>query len=253
MRRKLLIVDASGVLYRAATRSVSKPDKTFNQHANEILEWVIGIVKPTHIVCVFDKGGSQYRENIYPRYKAQRARRNRIGKRAKVKDVAHAHAGEWKNRLTELGIQWVEHEGVEADDVIAYYAQKFKKGDVVIATDDHDLNQLVCSRIRVFAIRTCSFLTPYRVKQDTGLYPWELRGFWALTGDKGDSIPGVGASIEGKSTLAFYRDSGCNFEQALQRLGEKKRRKAKRNYDLVSLHPEIVPDTGYGWADFSVA
>lgn len=248
---KLLIVDASGLLYRAATRSISRPDKSFTQHANDLLEWVLGKVKPTHIVCVFDKGGSHYRETIFPQYKAQRARRNLKGKRAKVKEVARAESGAWKEKLTDLNIRWVEHEGIEADDVIAYYAQNFIGGQVVIATDDHDLMQLVCPRIRVFTIRNCSFITPHKVKTATGFHPWELRGLWALTGDKGDGIPGF-MTIGGVTAETMYRRSGQNFKKVLQHLSEKGREKAKRNYDLVSLHPELVPDQGYTWDDFSL-
>ena len=91
---------------------------------------------PTHLAVIFDASRENYRNAIYPKYKANRppAPEELVPQFPLIRDAVQA-----------FNIACIELEGFEADDLIATYA-KFavaKGGDVTIVSSDKDLMQLV--------------------------------------------------------------------------------------------------------------
>ena len=84
-------------------------------------------------------------------------------------------------------------EGVEADDVLGTLAvQAVAVGwDVVIATGDKDLAQLVSDRIHLINTMTKTVLDREGVFEKYGVYPECVIDYLALMGDKVDNVPGI--------------------------------------------------------------
>src|SRR3989337_1284810 len=91
---------------------------------------------PTHIAVVFDAGRESFRNEIYDKYKANRPPppEELVPQFPLIRDAVRA-----------FNVASIEHEGFEADDLIATYAKDVVKagGDVTIISSDKDLMQLV--------------------------------------------------------------------------------------------------------------
>jgi DNA polymerase-1 len=120
------------------------------------------------------------RYDYYPEYKA-----NRIG--SKPQDAIDSLDGV-KDQLTTLGLEVVECEGYEADDLMATLAKQAWPEDVQLITRDKDMYQLISescwlvTRDGIIGIDECF--------QKFGVKPHQIRDFLALTGDVADNIPG---------------------------------------------------------------
>ena len=122
------------------------------------LAYAIREVNPTRVIIVYDgAGGSQRRRKIHPNYKSNR----KPGKRITRWD-AFKNASEEKeamkiqfSRLLEyldfLPINVISIDRIEADDTIAYIANKLLKEEVTIMSSDQDFLQLVDDRITVWS------------------------------------------------------------------------------------------------------
>src|SRR5690606_7421344 len=91
---------------------------------------------PTHIAVIFDASRLNYRNDIYPDYKANRPPppEELIPQFPLIRAAVKA-----------FNIASIEQEGYEADDLIATYAKAALNagGDVTIVSSDKDLMQLV--------------------------------------------------------------------------------------------------------------
>ncbi len=94
-----------------------------------------------------------------------------------------------------LGISHLMVEGEEADDVIASYALAVQQNgpDVVIATNDKDIMQMVNSRTLIYQPGSEGFalLDGAGVEEKWGVPPHLVGAVLTLTGDSVDNIPGV--------------------------------------------------------------
>ena len=83
----------------------------------------------SHIAVVFDAGRNTFRNQIYAEYKAHRPDPppELVPQFSLIRDATDA-----------FGVARVEHEGYEADDLIAAYAKAFecKAGDAMVRADD---------------------------------------------------------------------------------------------------------------------
>lgn len=150
--------------------------------------------KPTHFVVCWDGGRSQHRERIYPEYKSARKKKNLSP------EVPHAPAfaliGEF---LMLCGIEQWFRPGVEADDLIAaghrVTRQTYPESLITIMSSDKDLLQLLddyTQQLRFSSYGTeTDMWTRQRVIKDLGYTPEQVPLMMALTGDRGDGIPGA--------------------------------------------------------------
>ena len=141
MKKILLLVDGSNYLYRAFYALPS-----MRNTANEPTGAIYGVVNmlrrllinyPTvYLACIFDAKGKNFRDDIYPAYKANRPPMPAdLAKQiAPIKDILRA--GGWPVLTVE---------GVESDDVIGTLSVQAISYDmqVAIATSDKDMAQLV--------------------------------------------------------------------------------------------------------------
>ena len=144
--------------------------------------------KPDYLAVAFDTGKT-FRDDLYPDYKATRA---------KMPDDLRPQMERIRQLVDAFNIPRLEMEGFEADDVLGSAAQwGAKQGlGVKIITGDRDLLQLVNDRVIVnLPGRSLSeakdYMTAEDVADNIGVHPEQVVDYKALVGDKSDNIPGV--------------------------------------------------------------
>ncbi len=143
--------------------------------------------KPEYLAVAFDTGKT-FRNEIFPDYKATRA---------KMPDDLRPQIERIRQLVDAFHLPRLELEGVEADDIlgtIAYQAVREGFG-VKIITGDRDLLQLVNDRIVVSLsgtkISEAKNYSAADVKAHLGVNPDQVVDYKALVGDPSDNIPGV--------------------------------------------------------------
>jgi DNA polymerase-1 len=140
--------------------------------------------RPTHLTCVFDAPGSNFRNQIYSAYKAHRPPMppELAGQIAMVHTV-----------LAAFGLTELEVPGYEADDVIAALAQAGAAAgmEVVICSSDKDLLQLCTGDVSILDTMKNRRLGPEAVREKFGVGPEQVGDVLALMGDSIDNVPGV--------------------------------------------------------------
>ena len=143
-------------------------------------------------VCVcFDAPGTTWRHEIYPAYKGTR---NPKDPRLVVQLADAQEHAEFE------GLLYPQHEGYEADDLIAMrVAERISAGDrVVIVSRDKDCRQLLIDervsmlpRVRQWKGEWFfEFFTAKDLTRECGLHPVQWADYRALTGDPSDNWPG---------------------------------------------------------------
>jgi DNA polymerase-1 len=155
--------------------------------------------KPDYLAVAFDTGKT-FRDEIYPGYKATRA---------KMPDDLRMQIERIRQMVDAFNIPRLEMEGFEADDVLgsaARWAAAQGLG-VKIITGDRDLLQLVNKRTIVYlAGDDQNYITDDDVFRKLHVRPEQVVDYKAIVGDKSDNIPGVPGVGEktAESLLAKY-------------------------------------------------
>jgi len=188
-RQRLFLIDGSSYIYRAyyAIRHLSN---SRGLACNAVLGFTKMLLKvmrehqPDQLVVVFDAKGSTFRKDIYPEYKANRA---------KMPEDLVPQIPYIKQIVSALNIASIEQQGFEADDIIATLArQKAAHGcDVVIVTGDKDLMQVVSERVQLLDTMKDKISGLDEVKKRFGGTPDKVIEVQALAGDSSDNVPGV--------------------------------------------------------------
>jgi DNA polymerase-1 len=125
--KKLFLLDAYALIYRGYYAFIRNPrinSKGMNTSAiygfvNTLLD-ILRRENPELLAVVFDKGGSQMREQMFEAYKANRL------EQPEAIEIAIPYI---KKILEALHIPVLEKEGWEADDLIGTLAKKRRKKD----------------------------------------------------------------------------------------------------------------------------
>lgn len=194
--KKLLLIDANSIIHRAfhAIPSFTTPDGRPSGAIYGIASILLKLWRedrPDFAAALFDRPEPTFREEKYHEYKAQRPE----APDELVAQILEAHA-----LFTAFGIKTFELPGYEADDLIATFAEKFRRNGegvtVVILTGDRDTFQLVeDGRVLVQTFnKGVSDTTIYdeaAVAEKFGVTPAQMVDYKALVGDTSDNIKGV--------------------------------------------------------------
>jgi DNA polymerase-1 len=210
-RRRLLLVDAMNLIFRAYYALISRPLRTTDgRNTSAIFGFGRMILKaineyqPTHVAVALEGGGPSFREEIFPDYKATRKvpPDDLVSQIEPVKELA---------RL--LGLAVIEKESMEADDVVATLARG-GAGDfdeVLILSSDKDLMALVGGAVKMLAPRTgvsdVEEMDAAAVEAKMGVPPAAVPDLLALEGDSVDNVPGV-AGVGEKTARALLEKFG---------------------------------------------
>jgi DNA polymerase I len=255
--RRLILVDAMAVIYRgffAIKHLSNRQGRPTNAVFGfiKMLRQLSSIWKPTHWAVVFDGGLPKERTEVLPEYKAQRP---------PMPDDMRGQLPLCEEYLSHAGIHQVRLEGQEADDVMATIASAAESvsDEVLIASTDKDLFQIVNQRIRMIPVAGDSAVSigPAEVVAKTGVEPAQIVDWIALMGDTVDNIPGV-PGVGGKTAAMLLGQHGTaeGALAACDSIAREKLRKAlstnqemvKRNLGLVRLRRDISMDVN--WDDF---
>jgi DNA polymerase-1 len=189
MSSPLLLIDANSFFYRAfhAVPMLTAPDGSPVNAVHGVLSMVATLIhdyQPSGVAMIFDAKGKNFRHDLFPDYKAHRS---------PMPDELRAQIEPLHHLVQLMGLPLLVIPGVEADDVIATLAtQASAQGqEVVIATGDKDLCQLVNDRVRIIDTMKNKLLTPTAVTDKFGVPPESIVDWLTLVGDKSDNIPGV--------------------------------------------------------------
>jgi 5'-3' exonuclease len=165
-------------------------------------------------VIVLGDGGSTYRENVYPEYKA-----NRKEMRAKQTEQ---EAQDFKEFLEEFNKAFqmmsesfytFRFRGVEADDIAAYIVKNYidRYNHIWLISSDKDWDLLITNKSSRFS---------YVTRKEIGLENWNTHYAYnqdehisikVLMGDSGDNVPGVeGVGI--KRAESLVKDYGSAYD-----------------------------------------
>ena len=182
--------------------------------------YAIRMSDPTKVVIVFDGvGGSSARRNLFPAYKANRNTSRMTNYSIfSSKDEEQESINNQISRLIQylqcLPVTVISIDGLEADDIIGYLANKFQKHEatqkVTIMSADKDFLQLVSDKVHCYSPTKKKIYTPKDVLEEFGVSSNNFLNYKILMGDTSDNIPGING------------------------LGPKK---------LIKLFPELVSDT----------
>ena len=144
----------------------------------------------TIIVCA--DGGSSYRKEIYPEYKANRKERFADQTEQEAKEFEMFMA-EFSDTLTLIKQKYpVFHfRGVEADDIAAYITQSAEYDDCWLISSDKDWDLLISDKVSRFSTVTRKETTVHNWDEHYDFEVEDYITFKCLTGDKGDNVPGI--------------------------------------------------------------
>jgi DNA polymerase-1 len=195
-QKRLFLLDAYALIFRGYYAFIKNPrinSKGMDTSAimgfmNALMD-VIKREKPDHLAVAFDKGGSDYRYEMYKEYKAHRDETPEAIK------IAVPYIQEI---LKAMHIPIIEKAGFEADDLIGTLAKQAEKENyqVFMVTPDKDFAQLVSENIFMYK--------PARMGNDIEIWgipevlakfeidhPEQVIDFLGMMGDTADNIPGL--------------------------------------------------------------
>jgi DNA polymerase-1 len=254
MSKRLLLIDGHSMAYRAF---YALPAENFTiasgQHTNAIYGFATMLLslltseKPTHVAVAFDVSRKTFRSEIFPEYKANRA---------KTPDEFRSQMSYLHELVHAFGITQFEVEGYEADDVIATITKRAEKegAEVFICTGDRDSFQLVNDKTTVLypkrGVSDLARMTPDTVQEKYGMSPAQYPDFAALRGDPSDnlpSIPGVGEKTAAKWVVEYgsLQELLSNVDKVGGKVGQALRDSIDnviRNRELTQLVTEVPLD-----------
>lgn len=209
-RGNLLIVDGLNIAFRWKHQGVT-------DYKYDYVRTVESLAKSynagTIIICA--DGGSSYRKEIYPEYKANRKEKYAEQTEQEAKEFEMFMA-EFSNTLTLLKEKYpvFQFKGVEADDIAAYISMnltKFGFDECWMISSDRDWDLLINEKVSRF-----STVTRKEVTLDTWdeHYDFEVEDyitFKCLTGDKGDNVPGI-PGVGPKRAVQLMEQYGSVFD-----------------------------------------
>jgi DNA polymerase-1 len=200
----LLLIDASSYIHRAfhALPRVTRRADGMQTGALAglcysllkllVLNWTSINRLPSHAAMVMDTRGKNFRHEIFPDYKAQR----------KPYEADLEAQLPWIAPIAEaFDLPSIGMSGYEADDIIATLVRmaEAEKLDVVIASSDKDLSQLVSTRTIMYdAMKDKGrednegcLIGVEEVKAKYDVFPWQMVDLQAIVGDTVDNVPGL--------------------------------------------------------------
>lgn len=196
LEKRLFLLDAYALIFRGYYAFIKNPrinSKGMDTSAvmgfmNSLLD-VINREKPEYLAVAFDNGGSEFRNEIFPQYKANRD---------ETPEAIRIAVPYIKEILKAMHIPVVEVKGIEADDLIGTLSKQAEKEGfkVFMVTPDKDFAQLVSDNIFIYRpARMGNGIEIWGVKQVKQKFeverPEQVIDFLGMMGDAIDNIPGL--------------------------------------------------------------
>ncbi|MGR3951798.1 MAG: DNA polymerase I [Chlamydia sp.] len=254
----LLIIDASGLLYRSfyGVRSLLSPQ---GEPTGALYGFIRSLTKalvdlqPSAVATVFDgKNNKASRLSIYREYKAHR----KPTPPELIQQIDDA-----KRFCHTANLHYFDIEGVEADDTIASITRVIldenralsKALPIVILSADKDLMQLVQEGVYIMNPMKENLLIGEKEAIETwNILPSQIRDYLAIVGDSSDNIPGI-AGLGPKAALHLLKSWNTLPEiyDHIDEIGEKEKKKlidgralGEISRILITLNDRVAVPTG---------
>jgi DNA polymerase-1 len=238
--KRLVLIDGSGYVFRAffALPPMSRPDGTPVNAVFGFTSMLFRLMQDRpgdDLVVVFDAGRTTFRNDLYDKYKANRAEPppELVPQFALVREAARA-----------FGLPVAEVAGFEADDLMASYAKLAGAAaePVTIVSSDKDLMQLVGDGVEMWDPMKAKPIGRDEVVERFGVGPELVRDCLALAGDSSDNVPGVpGIGVKTAAALLLEHGSLEGLLANLDKIKQPKRREVlAQNVDNARLSYELV-------------
>ena len=239
---KLLLVDGHYYVYRSFF-AIQNLSNSRGEPTNAIfgftktLRLMIKHLQPDLGAVFWDEGLPQRRVELQPGYKETR----------KEMPSPMVPQLDYIQKLTPLlGFKNISLPNTEADDLMGCYAiAAAKRGvEVVLATNDKDLYQLVSPTVKVYTTAKADLASPKdafallgeaEVTAKWEIAPNQIGDVLAIAGDSVDNIPGVGIGRKVAATL--IREHG-NLEKLLASVDKIKSQRTRDK--LTAGHAQIL-------------
>lgn len=216
------IIDGSGYIFRAyyailqplSTKS-GLPTNALYGFTKMLLSFLDKVTKQSDtspvIYVVFDAARKNFRHDLYPDYKANRAEcpEDLVPQMPFFPKIASA-----------MGFHVLLKEGFEADDIIATIIKQYLKEsliqDLTIVSADKDLTQLVNSQVTMWDPMRDRIFNESEVEKHFGVKPKQIRDYLSIVGDSSDNVPG--AKGIGPKTVAQLFQNFDNLDDLLANL-----------------------------------
>ncbi len=196
---------------------------------------LLQVHKPAWLICALESPGPGVREQLYADYKAHRA---------EMPEDLRPQIPLITELIQAFGIPAIQHEGWEADDVIATLTrQAVARGlHVRIVTSDKDARQLIGPQVQMYNLRKNTYLDEAALLEDWGIRPDQVVDFQSLVGDAVDNVPGV--PLVGPKKAAGLLQQFQTLEAVLANAdsapGAKLKENLKKFADQARLSRELV-------------
>ncbi|MEO7318331.1 MAG: 5'-3' exonuclease H3TH domain-containing protein [Chthoniobacteraceae bacterium] len=252
---KLLLIDGHYYVYRSffAIRELSNSRGEATNAIYGFVKTVRRMVKdlaPDLGAIIWDAGIPKRRSDLQPKYKETRA---------EMPDLMRPQLTFIQNLAPHLGFGSLWLPDTEADDLMASYAVAARdRGDeVVLATNDKDLFQLVGERVKVYSTNKTDLADPSdnfallgaeKVRAKWDVAPEQIGDVLALVGDSADNIPGVpGLGPKGAAKLladhgsldAILADTGIVKNERIREKLSASREQIIQNREMVRLDLDL--------------
>jgi DNA polymerase-1 len=237
LQNALFLIDASAFVFRAyyalqPLSSKGRPSHAVSGFASMLLK-LIKDKQPEGCIVVFDSKKPSFRKEIYPDYKANRA--------VPPPDLSDQIVA-IREMVRVSGLEQLQEEGVEADDLIASAVKKFKgQHKIVIVSSDKDLTQLIGDNVVLYDSFRDKIIDAAAVEEKWGVGPDQMRDLLSLMGDSSDNIPGLDG-VGPKTASQLLKDYGSidGLMQNQAKLSPKLREKVANGKETLDLSRRLV-------------
>jgi DNA polymerase-1 len=243
---KLFLIDAYALIFRGYYAFIKNPrinSKGFDTSAimgflNSIFD-ILNREKPDYFSVVFDKGGSKDRREIFQEYKANR--------HATPEPILESVPIIY-DILKNLGINTIDKEGYEADDIIGTIAIRAEKEgfQIFMVTPDKDFAQLVTEDIFLYKpARFGNGIEIWGVDEVNNKFeidhPTKVIDYLGMMGDSVDNIPGL-PGVGDKTAKKFLKEYGSleGLIENIKHLKGKLKEKIEDNKELGFLSKKLA-------------
>lgn len=189
----LLLIDGNAIMHRAyhALPPFKSADGTPTNVVYGYLSMLNKVVtdfKPDYLISCFDTPKPTFRNKLFKEYQSQRP---------KIDDSFIIQIPLVKQALDAAGINRLEKDGYEADDLIGTITRIFEKNNfrVIILTGDKDIFQLITDNVFVAApqlgLANIKIFDKSEVEKKLDVAPNQIIEYKALAGDPSDNYPGA--------------------------------------------------------------
>lgn len=189
----LLIIDGNAIMHRAyhALPSFKAKDGTPTNVVYgyiSMLNKVLVDFHPDYLVSCFDTPKPTFRNKLFKEYQSQRP---------KIENDFIVQIPLVKQALDAAGVERIEKDGFEADDLIGTITKIFEINNfrVIILTGDKDIFQLITENVYVAApqlgLVNVKIFDKSEVEKKLEVKPNQIIDYKALVGDPADNYPGA--------------------------------------------------------------